>query len=437
MQLLNTLSNLPDDVLISVFSLLSIKEALRLSVVSKRLAAVWRFSLVFNFDGLKMTPNYYHDDYNERFYKNRSKYINSINQIINSHKGSTLHEFRVKYMLDIFCMNHVDRWINFAFKKKGIQTLDLDLSQDHIGWPSEQLSPKFPQHCCDYITTIEGTSNIKFLKLLSIRSINVSSHIIHHILSNCEFLEHLQVEGSYTLTTLNVVGRSVLRLKTLKIVCCRVESMEICAPNLVTFKYYGANMNFQIRNSGSLVNVDIGGTTHVCMPTAFLKLSSYLSGLRTLRLNASIEQITNLKNLPQLINLKQLVISSSIEKEVSTLLGVTHLIMAAPFLHSFSLQLGLRKTGATNRVLKAAEGVHRCLQIVELVGFYGRPIDMEFLTFLIEKVESLHKIIINSCPSHQLRLPPSQKKTTPNKKQGRRMAFELKQKLTSLDIIIL
>lgn len=48
----------------------------------------------------------------------------------------------------------------------------------------------------------------------------------------------------------------------------------------------------------------------------------------------------------------------------------------------------------------AAKCPHRCLKLVEIVGYYGRTCDDEFAMYFIENAVSLKKMVID--PRHQI-----------------------------------
>lgn len=42
----------------------------------------------------------------------------------------------------------------------------------------------------------------------------------------------------------------------------------------------------------------------------------------------------------------------------------------------------------------------KCLKTLELVGFIGQPIDLEFATFVLENAIALEEVIIDFAPPH-------------------------------------
>ncbi|KAK8509297.1 hypothetical protein V6N13_062346 [Hibiscus sabdariffa] len=78
-----------------------------------------------------------------------------------------------------------------------------------------------------------------FLTGLCLKHVDVSGRILESFLSNCPLLETLHVSHSEELTDISFYGSS-LRLKYLHVSFCNcINSIEVYAPNLVSFEYRG------------------------------------------------------------------------------------------------------------------------------------------------------------------------------------------------------
>ncbi|PRQ26552.1 putative leucine-rich repeat domain, L domain-containing protein [Rosa chinensis] len=157
---------------------------------------------------------------------------------------------------------------------KGVQRLEIDLDADRL---DRQLGNYYfskdlfggPGNDCIVFP--------KFLKHLSLSYVNIKGYLVEQFLSNCQFIEHLCVSGSAYLEDLRVVGSS-LQLKFLQISDCPwLEKVEIFAPNLVSFVYYGVSKCSEVvllKHAPLLVKVSLGEET-VSMDGAFRAVSSY------------------------------------------------------------------------------------------------------------------------------------------------------------------
>ncbi|KAK8506094.1 hypothetical protein V6N12_074147 [Hibiscus sabdariffa] len=243
---IDRLSGLPQDLLVRILCLLSLKEALRTCVLSRK----WRdlcqfFSGSLNFDAsktLKSDP--------KKLLKERDGYVESINRFFSSHKAGTIDELRVCFDLTQQHKRYIDRWIEIALVKK-CERLELDFEPCRLNHRRDsenyRLGHKF-----------SSSSETRFLTGLCLKHVNVSGRILESFLSNCPLLETLHVSHSEELTHISVCGSSLrLKLKHLHVSFCKcIKSIEVCAPNLVTFEYRG--------EENMTVHIDLKYVPHLC-----------------------------------------------------------------------------------------------------------------------------------------------------------------------------
>ena len=127
-ELVDRISALPDDLIVSIVSLLPLKEAAATSVLSTRWHHIWTFVTTLDFQ---------HDIlFQLRSYKKVSleldRYLNWVNSVMKQHRGPTIEMLRVyadikdpKYG----CFIHT--WIRFALEKR-VQNFDLLLSKNRV-----------------------------------------------------------------------------------------------------------------------------------------------------------------------------------------------------------------------------------------------------------------------------------------------------------------
>lgn len=179
------------------------------------------------------------------------------------------------------------------------------------------------------------------------------------------------------IVNLRVAGSS-LQLKHLEIFRCkRLESLEVSAPNLVTFKYFGQRIRLHIGNLPLLSKLHIGGGYGDQVTYALVAFSSHLSQIATLELEmffkVSMELLLSIFltgacatstrlyffllvflfcclqalslfqdnreiQVPQLSNLEHLKLKI-FDVESLSLLGLTSLLEAAPSLRKFTLEV--------------------------------------------------------------------------------------------------
>ncbi|KAE9453164.1 hypothetical protein C3L33_14934, partial [Rhododendron williamsianum] len=145
------ISLLPDELLIFILSLLSLKEAAVTSTLCTRWRHLWAFIGHLNFDAAETLASFRR---NWMHQMERKKYVNWVNQVVLGHKGPTIEEFRVRFDLDKRFKGHINKWLKFALGRK-VQRLVLDLSLDHNHIRSYGKSYTIP---FEMLGQCEGTS---------------------------------------------------------------------------------------------------------------------------------------------------------------------------------------------------------------------------------------------------------------------------------------
>ncbi|EYU41842.1 hypothetical protein MIMGU_mgv1a020578mg [Erythranthe guttata] len=200
------ISQLPDDILVYVLSFLSLKEAARTSVLSSRWINLSKHNPRLVFDAHSL-PDRIAKQKGVAVVVKWRKYVKWVNCILRSHRAATLKEFAVFYELNRLARNDITRWLEFAFARN-VETLELDLSRnsDYFGYRHEHYV--FPE---EYF--LNGSIDFKSLKVLSLRSVEVTDGAVEFFLRNCPLLEELAVEDSYKISNLEVCGRSLCAKK--------------------------------------------------------------------------------------------------------------------------------------------------------------------------------------------------------------------------------
>ncbi|XP_050256621.1 putative FBD-associated F-box protein At5g38570 [Quercus robur] len=389
------ISQLPDDILVHMLSFLTLKEAVRTCVLSHRWKYLWPFFRgSLNFDD----PDTMWDiaDEKKKMKFERKKFIKRVNRILKLLRGSNLDEFRVCFEFDNNFKDLIDGWVDFAISK-GVKRLELDFS------PTEACEgAKSYTFTHDRFTSVEtsvGVSCIKYLTSLTLLYVNVTGKLLEHILSNCPLLERLYVSQSTDLVNLKIWGSS-LRLKYLHITqCIYFKSIEIYAPNLESFGLVGGIKETQVNYAPRLLDLHVGGPKP--LQYAICPLSSYLSQLQSLVLNIWISRMQKLElpTIQTLTNLRHLTLRV-LASDRESLIGLIPLIEAAPFLQKFTLVLSWGEPMIDRELRKVMKRPNKHLKEVEIIGFVGRPIDIDLTIYLLESAIKLEKIVITPrCPA--------------------------------------
>ncbi|KAA8532870.1 hypothetical protein F0562_033013 [Nyssa sinensis] len=94
------ISQMPDEILVNILSLLTMKEAGSTSVLSRRWKNLWTFttgSMEFDCSVIMWTLTIQRP---ELFYVARKSFVRWVNRILASHQGPTISDFRVVFDLD-------------------------------------------------------------------------------------------------------------------------------------------------------------------------------------------------------------------------------------------------------------------------------------------------------------------------------------------------
>ncbi|XP_059657317.1 F-box/FBD/LRR-repeat protein At4g00160-like [Cornus florida] len=423
------ISGLPDVILVSILSLLTMKEAGRTSLLSKRWRYTWTYIAGLNFDsvhikyGLKLGEKDVEVE--------RPLYLSWVNQVLKSHNAPTIDEFRVQFDLDETCRLDIDNWVNFAMEKR-VRRLELDLSEGVAG-SREEKKYNFPDPYSikNHPHSLSlGFTSCNFMTNLLLIDVNVNGQVLEYFLTNCPLLEQLFVKKSDSLVNLKVPDLSI-KLKRLEIIyCSNVESIEIFAMNLMSFRYHGPKISLPFKNVQLPIDLYIGGEYCEYLIYECLEISSYLSQLESLALQITTplwEGTFEVAKFPVLNKLKRLELLLGI-MDGEDLIVFTPLIEACPFLSEFVFQLRF-----VSFLKKTERGMftsrpHQYLKVVELIGFVGRKSDYELAMYLIKSAVNLEKITFD--PRDPLLIgTPWEFMETKEKRTARKRAKKLGTKL--------
>ncbi|KAL6973109.1 UDP-glycosyltransferase [Sarracenia purpurea var. burkii] len=391
------ISQLADELLVLILSRLTLKEAQRTCVLSRRWRYLWASVPNLNLDASNTLNRLAETTFNARRMKEfkelveleRARYVSWVNQVLRSHSGLNITEFRVQFDLNGNSRSDIDGWVNFAITK-GLRKLELDFLP-HCAC-SQGDNYRFPN-----IGSWPSGFSISFLRSVVFTWVNVTEEVIEYFLFNCPLLEDLSVICSLSLVKLRIVGSS-LRLKYLDLSFCPLKSIEVCAPNLVSFKLvpfkHCGNVTLALMDIPRLVEVSMGACLCNGLFYHTTEHSRYFSQLETLTLDILFEEHTaKYLNFPNLSSLKELVLIFSEGHDLS-LLGFASLIKAAPMLRR--LKLKLRKAKEMQRIVETVgPNPHQNLKLVEFVDFVGAAIDFAVVAYLLENAIALEKIIID------------------------------------------
>ncbi|XP_016675169.1 F-box/FBD/LRR-repeat protein At1g13570 [Gossypium hirsutum] len=367
MSLEDKIGALPDDILLTILSLLTFKEAVATSILSQRWRYLWTCLPSLNFRYEEVAPH-------------------------NDDEGSSKGD--------------IDLWVAFAIAI-GSYSLPLDLFDKTKG-----LEPYLVQLDCVFsipTSSLNVQNRFKSLRELRLKFGDVTDEQFDTNLSSCISLECLHLLESSRLVN---VKHSLphMKLNYLEIYnCSDLENIEIFAPNLVSFKYRGPRIYIFVKDAKQLVNVvctclNFGVDEYPAKNTlglpytqgkhfVFGQFGDYLSQLEYLMMDVgSFEGIRGSNKVPLLCNLKHPTLSClNASRGPFGMLRcyqlVASLAKASPFLHRLKLRFSLYST---------ENSPHKYLKEVLVSGFSGNKLSTDFVMSIFDFVIELEKIEITS-----------------------------------------
>ncbi|CAA0807420.1 Unknown protein [Striga hermonthica] len=322
----------------------------------------------------------------------REKYVKWVDSVLQSHRGSTVKELRIRFSLVKSARKSITKWLKFAFERH-TEKLELNLSDGDCGQAAAE-SYVFPQELC-------GNINCKSIKMLHLGSIQVSGETIEFLLRGCPLLEQLILRSSKCLTRLEVCGPSLV-LKHLEIWRCTcLKSLRISAPKLTSLVLYKVE---------GLLLEDVPMLTSVYVTFADLWRSSSERLISTLHCCLSQLEILTLDicrrrellwkiKFPMMPKLKKLVIIEGLCGVDSSLLGLANFISASPKLQEFEIQqMWFNVERSNNEIQKGLKHLplHQHLKVIRFLGYYGCPSDVELVNYLLENCVALKEIFVDT-----------------------------------------
>ncbi|XP_017629303.1 putative F-box/FBD/LRR-repeat protein At4g13965 [Gossypium arboreum] len=390
MVLEDKISGLPDDILVTILSLLTLKEAVATSIISRRWQYLWRslYNLNFRYEEiLHRNDSYTEYNWYRKIYgaDYMHTYIQVVNQVLRLHKGLKLHEFGIHYPLDASAGCYIDLWVAFAIAFR-VSKLELNFLPCPVSyWAFDTKNYSIPLTLFDRSKGIEPYLNLRLLDSPGLENIK---HTVPHMKLNCLEIYH----------------------------CSGLKNIGIFAPNLVSFKYLGPRTYILVKDAKQLINVcmcpswrygeypitnSLGLPYRQSKDFGFDPFAAYFPQLEYLMMDVRSYTVQKVfKKVPLFCNLKHLSLStwnSSLD-----LFGILHcykmfscFVKASPFLHR--LQLHFELPPDKNQALRRISiSPHRYLKEVLVSGFFGNKIAVDFIIAVFDFAIELEKIEITT-----------------------------------------
>ncbi|KAM3299202.1 hypothetical protein ACQJBY_040601 [Aegilops geniculata] len=261
---------LPYDVLRDILSRLSIKDVVRMSTLSGewRQQRICHPDLVFTKDtfGISTDPdldftkdiNGIIRDADTKHASWTAEFIVNVDSVLrplwstSTTTTTTLDKFSVQFGLRRKHKYHIDRWVNFstASRAKHI-AFDFTFDVNCVGGKCDQYKYVFPLcKLCgpngSCVTSLDlgyvwlklppSFCGIINLRKLTLKKVSINGADLQCLLLSCALLEHINIEWCSSLSSLGI-GQELRRLQYLRVRHCKLEMIELHAPNLTKFEF--------------------------------------------------------------------------------------------------------------------------------------------------------------------------------------------------------
>ncbi|GJV64273.1 F-box domain containing protein [Tanacetum coccineum] len=397
------ISKMPDEILVTVLSMLPINNAAATTVLSPRWRYLWSQLDQLNFDGSQTLCNIHSSLWDSE----RNKFIKNVNNVIEKKRDCRIiQDFRIRFALNNRVRGIVDsvnKWLTFVVDKQ-VEFLELSFMDRDDSISSDELNCVFPQSFFESNlfkrpSMIDGVSKTHlFLKKLVLRKVCVTESILEKILKFCPHLETLIIHHGRYLKHINVGGRH-LKLKHFEIAAIRtVSSILLTDFDLESFTYRGSEIVLDIDRVPKLKEIDMYDGR--LAKNLFKPIQSCAFSLELLSINIKDPQKSlEIHSLPELPNVKKLRLAISGSK-YDCLQYLAAILNACPNLENFTIKpLGSPVIKPNKRKATCNDNCYKHLKFCKIVGYYGRNCDFELAEYILESAVALKRIVIDAQPT--------------------------------------
>ncbi|CAL4947273.1 unnamed protein product [Urochloa decumbens] len=193
-----SLCNLPMDILLMILSLLPINDAVRTSVLSKKLKRVWCSHNNLTFDKGTMRKTYFRPSTGYYGVLRAKEFITKVDAVLHQHSGMGVEHMEIKFGLHSWPKSTYFGELSCGNKRIS--------SEEPYNLPSQLFSP----------------SNV---------DVRITDEDVHSVLSKCNLLEFFEIAYCRMVTRIRML-HSLDRLKHLVVdICPKLQEIELnCSP---------------------------------------------------------------------------------------------------------------------------------------------------------------------------------------------------------------
>ncbi|TVU16589.1 hypothetical protein EJB05_40160 [Eragrostis curvula] len=428
-----SLYNLPMDILSTILSRLPINDAIRTSVLSRKLKYVWCSHSNLTFDKITMRKTYFRPSKGYFQALMDKEFVTRVDTVLHQHSGTGVGRMEIRFCLDSSHADHIDSWTSFATRSKtkdfvlnlsGVSKISffrhgriMRMVREPYSLPSQFFSP----NTCSFLGCLElWTVSLQLpsdykgflnLKRLTLVDVSITDEDVQCMLSKCYLLEFFEIAYCRMVTSIRLLHPLDRLMHLVVDICPNLREIELnCSPT--TLKYSGTMVPLIFASTSKLTIVNV----------AFLESQSALSymvtgfpstspRLETLTLFCNDCERTIVPERPfkftYLRNLRLELVISGQEIRNTDVLDYAHLLKIAPFMERMELLMLMRcqhrpycKEDGELRIGLPHQHAH--LKYVRISGFFGHKDQLELAlhilrsSLVLEKMEITPKLEITS-----------------------------------------
>ncbi|KAL6651761.1 hypothetical protein ACP70R_010686 [Stipagrostis hirtigluma subsp. patula] len=404
------LHRLPPDILSTILSQLPFKEAVRTSIVSRNWRRLWRYCPKLILTREMMLGSSATGDHPTSV---AATFIGRVNSIMGqlSSVSATLNKFVVKFPLLQSDSDHIDQWVSLSAVSRARRII-LDLCPKFSTERNERY--RFPLHlfsgscvkslCLGYVSLKlpPGLSGFTNLKKVGLHMVSITGDL-EYLLPECDVLEWLSLTEC-SLHPYLIIGRPLQRLRYLRVLHCRLQKLELQAPNLTEFEFTNYQVSFVLGDCPNMSMASIVLLSPLCafgyacteLPNALPHVKDCLS----ISLKIRTETREFVKGNSVFANLRHLILKVDIEGCPQTGTGVLQLaclLELAPVLEELELHMYYRETPIykCNLDETTSPSLHKRLRAVHMTGFYGIRGQIELARHILRSTVALERLIVD------------------------------------------
>ncbi|XP_006355223.1 F-box/FBD/LRR-repeat protein At1g13570-like [Solanum tuberosum] len=370
----DTISDLPCNVLDGILGCLPLKDAVKTSILSRD----WRYKWVTRQE-LEFDYQFF-----VTYACNQATAI--IYQVLLLHKGPILKFSLGGSNLTIY--PDIDHWILFL-SKKNVQEFTLcgNSLNNRYHLPSHFFTFHHLRHLkvdrCSFHPP-PGFKGFEKLINLDLHFATFDPAILGNLIFRCPLLERLTLRW-----------------------CTNFDTLEIDAPNLKCFDFRGNSKSICFKNAPMLEKLIVHLNSRVSMVASpvcsnITKFFCHMPCLMQLDISGHLLEYLTMGGLPEnhltaLNNVKSFSVRAMFFRSIKHVSGVIYLITSFPKLQNLTIECGM-KSEAVEPVVQYLQnqsslcGAVKLLQKVHMSMFSGREVEMEFLRLILVSAPVLEEI---------------------------------------------